>query len=57
MSKAETAYKYITWVDYGSEGWKPNGFTTIEEALKCESYGSPMVVTKPVEYQIKEINP
>jgi hypothetical protein len=38
--------KYIVWVDYGYEGWKPTGYLTLKEAILHERYSSDAVITK-----------
>lgn len=45
---------YILWVDYGYEGWKPQSFNSIEEALKSEKY-SEWIITKRVDFKAIEI--
>ena len=46
--KDELKKPWIVWVDFGYEGWNPNGYDTIQEAVKHESYGSPKVITRGV---------
>ena len=48
-------FEYIVWVDYGSEGWSPYSFDTLEAALLCESYGSRKIITKQVKYKVEEV--
>lgn len=45
---------YTAWVDYGYEGWKRTDYETLEAALKHNNYGSEMVVTKLVQYDVVE---
>jgi hypothetical protein len=46
---------YVTWIDNGGEGWAPRSFDTLREAVIAETYGSNVVVTKVVQFEIKEI--
>lgn len=49
---------YILWTYYGSDGWSPRSFSTLEEAVGCrmeEGYNSPYVITKLVNFEIKEV--
>lgn len=45
---------YQLWVNYGYDGWSLTEYDTIEEALKAETYGSDWVITKRVDYEVKE---
>jgi len=54
MSKKDTQFDYIVWVNYGCEGWSPTGYSTLEEAIKHESYGAEKVITKECKYTLKE---
>lgn len=48
--------KYIAWVYYSHEGWSPNPYKTLKEAIEHESYGSRKVITLGlVKYEIKEV--
>ncbi len=38
--------KYIVWINYGSGGWSPTGFETLDEAVKHETYGSEKIITR-----------
>jgi len=46
--------KYIVWIHNGCEGWTFSDFDTLEEAVKCESYGQQKIITTEVKYTIKE---
>ena len=46
---------YIVWQDYGVEGWKPDSYETLEEAIKAQKYRAHWVITKLVKYKIEEI--
>jgi hypothetical protein len=46
--------KYIVWLDYGCEGWKPNYFDTLEDCINCENYGQGMMITKNVNLLFSE---
>lgn len=48
--------KYYVWVNHGYEGWSPHGYNTVEEAIAHEGYGSEKVITKIVDYEIKEVD-
>lgn len=54
-SKSMEEFSYILWQDYGSEGWVWTGYDSIREALKHENYGKKTVITKIVEFELKEI--
>ena len=44
---------YIVWKDYGYDGWKPESYDTLEEAVERKSYGYETgVVTRLVNYKI-----
>lgn len=49
--------KYTCWVDYGCEGWVPNEYDTLKEAIEHNSYGSPKRITKDVIWEPKQICP
>ncbi len=55
MRKKEIKHQYIVWVNYGSEGWTPTGYTTLKEALEHDSYSYEKIITKKVEYAVKDI--
>jgi len=29
----ETNYEFLVWIDYGTEGWSPHGFDSLEDAV------------------------
>jgi hypothetical protein len=45
---------YIVWRNYGYDGWKPVQFKTLEEAVRDKGYGEEFIITKIVEYEVKE---
>lgn len=47
--------KYLVWTDDGCEGWSLSIYDTLEEAVKHESYGKNIIITKKVRYTVKEI--
>lgn len=48
---------YTVWVDYGSEGWNPTDFDSLQTALEWDRSGcSRYVITKPVQYRVQEIS-
>lgn len=55
MAKREknTDGPYIRWLDYGYEGWHPDSYDTLAEALEDDRYNS-FVITKAVQYEIKD---
>ena len=55
MTKKMSEYKYIVWVNNGYEGWSWTGYDTLEEALRHEGYGNEKAITRPVRFEIKEI--
>lgn len=41
---------FIVWVDYGSEGWAPFGYGSLEDATRAiaNGFSHPAVITGPV---------
>lgn len=55
IDETEVKKKYILWIDYGYEGWKPTGFDTLKEALEHEKYTSNWIITNgKLDYQVLE---
>ena len=46
---------YILWQNYGYEGWQPKSFLTLEDALLAEKYSTEFIITKPVNFEAKEL--
>lgn len=44
--------RYIVWLDYGSEGWRPICCTTLEEVLFVETYDHEFVVTEVIPARV-----
>ena len=44
----------IRWVNYGCEGWQPQSFDTVKQALEEDRFGAEMRITRPVVYEIQE---
>ena len=45
----------IRWLDYGAyEGWKPDSYDTVKEALEDTNYGNKFLITRLVQYDIQE---
>jgi hypothetical protein len=44
----------VMWTDFGSEGWQPKDFQTVQEALEAERYGQGFVITRLATYEVKE---
>jgi len=57
MNVPINAFKYLVWQHNGCEGWSWEGYNTIEEAVKHESYGSKKIITTPVKIKIEDITP
>jgi len=55
MDKEKLTGPYILWKDYGVEGWKPESFKSLMEALKSDKYVSNWIITKTFSYEVKEI--
>lgn len=55
IKNPELENEYILWRDYGSDGWQPTGFKTLKEALESEKHYSNWIITKKVNYEIKEL--
>jgi hypothetical protein len=51
--------KYIVWLDYHTEGWKPSeDLETLADCfewLKSNNYGNPYQITKTVDIQFTEV--
>jgi hypothetical protein len=45
---------YQFWQNHGYEGWNMQDFDTLEEALKCDTYGDDWFITKRVDWKVKE---
>lgn len=56
MSSIEDAKgPYIRWENHGYEGWHPQSFNTLKEAVEvAPTYNSEFVITKLTEYVVKE---
>lgn len=54
MGRPDTKGPVILWISYGSEGWQPNSFDTVKEALEAERYTTQFVITRVVDYEVKE---
>lgn len=51
----ELKRKYILWIDYGYEGYKPTGFNSLKEALEDTKYGHPFFITSgKIDYKVEE---
>lgn len=46
--------QYQVWIDYGSEGWKPEECDTLQQAIDVDKYGMNWMVTKKVSLNIEE---
>jgi hypothetical protein len=44
----------IRWRDYVYDGWRPESYDTIKEALEDDNYGNKFVITRIVQYDIQE---
>jgi hypothetical protein len=51
----EPQLPYIVWISYGVEGWKPEYFQTLEEALLAPKFTSEFIITKQVRFTITEV--
>lgn len=52
--KKKRKEKYIVWTNYGLEGWKYDEYSSLEEAVNHEAYRMETMITKKVEYEVKE---
>jgi hypothetical protein len=51
----EIAGPYIVWTDYGCEGWQPESYSTLKEAMAAPRYGGEnTIITKSAKYEIVE---
>lgn len=48
-------HPFILWRSYGHEGWQPEGYSSIQDALEVEKYSCIWIITKNVFYEVKEI--
>ena len=44
---------YIVWENNG-EGWSPNSYETLKEAVLAHKYTSQWVITRPIDFKIGE---
>ena len=51
----DTTGPVVLWENYGCEGWKPKSYGTIKEALMDTRYNSEFVVTRIVDFDVKEV--
>ena len=61
MPKKDRMKVYIVWVNYGSEGWKPFEYSSLDEigkALLAMIYpfsgGCPIKITEEIKIQLNE---
>lgn len=52
--KKATDGPYIVWLDFGYDGWSPESYATLKEALEAPRYDSDYVITRKCEYEISE---
>lgn len=45
---------FILWLDFGYEGWKPQSFNSLDEAIKADKFMSEWIITKPVDFKVIE---
>jgi hypothetical protein len=50
----ELKKKYQLWIRNGCEGYSYAEYNTLKECLEVEKYSSDFVITKRVDYEIKE---
>ena len=48
---------FILWSNYGYDGWSPNSFDTLKEAIEGDRYCSEFVITRIVDWQPSETPP
>jgi hypothetical protein len=46
---------YIMWIDYGLEGWSPQSFQTLREAVCVRPIGGDCVITHIIEREVIQI--
>ncbi len=51
---ADTQGPYIRWINYGHDGWQPQSFPTLRDAVIGDRYGSEFVITKVADFDIVE---
>lgn len=50
---SEATGPYITWHDYGCEGWQPRNHVSLDEALRSiEGYPQSRIITKVVQFKV-----
>jgi len=56
MPRDDAKGPYVRWVDGYSEGWHPQSFDTLQEAVTEQTtiMGSPYVITRVVEFVVME---
>jgi hypothetical protein len=50
----EAKKPYVVWVDYGTDGWKPMGYDSLDEALRSQKHMPDWVITKAVKWKAVE---
>jgi hypothetical protein len=53
-AKWDNCLPYILWQDYGCEGWSPQEFRTIREALDAPKFQMTWIITKKFNYKVVE---
>lgn len=45
---------YVKWTNHGYEGWSFGDYPTLRAAIDAESYGSPYVICRVVDWEPAE---
>jgi hypothetical protein len=55
MAGKKKVKRFIVWDNHGYGEWSHSYYDTLEEALNHNSYGSEHILTKEVDYSVKEV--
>lgn len=49
------SFPYLVWVDYGTEGWRPFPYKSLDAAVQHDGHGSAKIVTKPAQFVVIDV--
>lgn len=51
MADTKPVGPYTVWENYGTEGWKPTDYPTLQEAVASHKFCSEWVITRSVKWE------
>ena len=54
MKRGKPIGPFTKWINMGIEGWHPEDYETLEDALAADVYYTNFVITQPVKYEAKD---